>query len=139
MNDAVVNKKESIERCILQIRTYYAMPSELPFEKNFLQQDAISANLIRACELCIDLANIVVRKKKLGVPKESRDSFRLLRKEKIIPPIIADRLVAMVGFRNTLVHQYQDVDMKILIDIIENHLDELVDFTNIVMNVTDVD
>lgn len=37
MNDVVLNKKESIERCIRQIRTYYALPSDLPFEEDFLK------------------------------------------------------------------------------------------------------
>lgn len=30
MNDIVLNKKESIEGGIRQIRTYYAFPSDLP-------------------------------------------------------------------------------------------------------------
>ena len=35
MNDVVLNKKESIERCIKQIRVYYALPSDKPFQKVF--------------------------------------------------------------------------------------------------------
>jgi uncharacterized protein YutE (UPF0331/DUF86 family) len=87
------------------------MPSELPLEKNFLQQDAISANLIRACELSIDLANFMVRKYKLGIPKQSRESFLMLEKEGVIQSDMANKLVAMVGFRSTLVHQYQEIDI----------------------------
>jgi hypothetical protein len=30
--DVALNKKESIERCIRQVRGYYAIPSEKPFE-----------------------------------------------------------------------------------------------------------
>ena len=33
MNDVAVNKKESIERCIKQIHTYYHLPDTVPFEK----------------------------------------------------------------------------------------------------------
>jgi uncharacterized protein YutE (UPF0331/DUF86 family) len=139
MIETILNKKESIERCVQQVRIYYAMPSELPFEKNFLQQDAIAANLVRACELCIDLTNIIVRKNKLGIPKETKDSVSMLEKAGIIPKTIATHLVAMVGFQNILVHQYQDVDMKILVDVIENHLDELIDFTNIILNIADAE
>jgi hypothetical protein len=43
--DVVLNKKESIERSIKQIRLYYGLPSDLPFEKDYLKQDAIAANL----------------------------------------------------------------------------------------------
>jgi len=130
MNDIVLNKKESIERCIKQIRVYYASPSDIPFEENYMKQDAIAANMQRACEQCIDLANHTIRKKKLGLPKESRESFRLLTRNGIIPRDLAANLENMVGFRNTLVHQYQDLDIQLMVDVIENHLDDLIDFTN---------
>ena len=134
VNDPVLGKKESVERCVKQIRAYYRMPSAMPFEEDYLRQDAIAANLQRICELCIDLANIVIRKGKLGIPKESRESFAILHRERIVPDAMARHLMAMVGFRNTLVHQYQDVDTAIMTDVIENHLDELIEFTTIVMN-----
>ncbi len=133
MNDIVLNKKESIERCIKQIETFYALPRERPFEEDRLIQDAIAANLQRACEQCIDLANHTIKVRKLGLPKESRESFRLLAKNDIIPSELASKLEGMVGFRNTLVHQYQDLDVELMVDVIENHLDDLVDFTNLII------
>jgi uncharacterized protein YutE (UPF0331/DUF86 family) len=133
MMDVILNKKESIERCVRQIRLYYVMPSELPFEKDHLKQDAIAANLQRAAEQVIDLANHVIKKGKLGLPKESKESFEILAKAGIIPQELADRLKGMVGFRNIMVHQYQEMDIKIMVDVIENHLDDLVVLTTQVM------
>ncbi len=133
MNDIVLNKKESIERCIKQIRVYYASPSDIPFEENYMKQDAIAVNMQRACEQCIDLANHTIKRKKLGLPKESRESFRLLTRNGIIPRDLATNLENMVGFRNTLVHQYQDLDIQLMVDVIENHLDDLIDFTNFIV------
>ena len=133
MSDVALNKKESIERCVRQIRTYYRMPSEHPFHEDFLRQDAIAINLQRACEQSIDLANHVIRTRKLGLPKESRDSFRILAESEIIPKDLADRLCGMIGFRNILVHEYQQLDIQLMVDIIENRLDDLLDFTNHVL------
>ena len=133
MNDIVLNKKESIERCLKQIRTYYALPSDIPFEDNYLLQDAIALNLQRACEQCVDLANHTIKSKKLGLPKESKESFQLLSQNKIIPGPLADKLQKMVGFRNVLVHEYQKLDLNLLVDVIENHLDDLLDFTNFIL------
>ena len=133
MMDVILNKKESIERCVQQIRLYYAMPSELPFEKDHLKQDAIAANLQRAAEQAIDLANHVIRKGKLGLPKESKESFELLAKAKVIPPELADKLKGMVGFRNVMVHQYQELDIRIMVEVIEHRLDDLIAFTTHVM------
>lgn len=133
MMDVILNKKESIERCVRQIRLYYAMPSELPFEKDHLKQDAIAANLQPAAEQAIDLANHVIRKGKLGLPKESKESFEILARAGVIPQELADRLKGMVGFRNIMVHQYQEMDIKIMVDVIEHHLDDLVVLTTHVM------
>ncbi len=133
MNDIVLNKKESIERCVGQIRRYYNMPSELRFERDFLRQDAIAINMQRACEQSIDLANYLIKVQKLGLPKESRDSFRLLAAKGIIPVDLADRLCRMIGFRNILVHEYQELDVQLMIQVIENHLDDLVDFTDYIL------
>jgi uncharacterized protein YutE (UPF0331/DUF86 family) len=134
MMDVVLNKKESLERCIRQIRLYYALPSELPFEKDHLKQDAIAANLQRIAELAIDIANHLIKKRKLGLPKESKESFEILAESRIIPDALAAKLKGMVGFRNILVHEYRKLDLGILIDVIENRLDDSIDFTNLAIN-----
>ena len=130
MNDIVLNKKESIERCVSQVRAYYVLPSDVGFEEDYMKQDAIAINLQRACEQCIDLANHTIKTFKLGLPKESRESFRLLAMGRIIPQELAHRLEGMVGFRNILVHEYQRMDIELMIEVIEHHLDDLVEFTN---------
>ncbi len=133
MNDIVLNKKESIERCIKQARLYYNMSSDIPFEEDYIRQDAVAVNLYRAVEQVIDLANHAIKKRKLGLPKESRESFDILARAKVISGELADKLKGMVGFRNILVHEYQYVDLKIMVDVIEHHLEDLVIFTNHVM------
>lgn len=137
MTDVALNKKESIERCLKQVRDYYARPSEINFTEDFLKQDAIAINMQRACEQCIDLANHVIKLRKLGLPKESRESFELLRKAGIIPVELAQKLKGMIGFRNTLVHECQRLDIGLMVDVIEHRLDDLVDFTNLVLKELD--
>jgi len=133
MSDVVWNKKESIERCIKQIHTYYSLTAYVPFKDDYLRQDAIAMNLQRACEQCIDLANHTIRVKKLGLPKNSKESFLLLVQNKIIHNELAVKLGKMIGFRNSLVHEYQKFDISLMIDVIENHLDDLLDFTNLIV------
>ena len=133
MNDIVLNKKESIERCIKQVRLYYEKPSSMPFEEDQMKQDAIAVNLQRAAEQVLDLANHVIKQKKLGLPKESRESFDILFRAGVIPGELAEKLKGMVGFRNVLVHQYEDLDIKIMVNVIEHHLGDLVNFTDYVL------
>jgi uncharacterized protein YutE (UPF0331/DUF86 family) len=133
LNDIVLNKKESIERYIKQVRTYYGLPSDLPFAEDYLRQDAVALNIQRACEQCIDLANYMIKVRKLGLPKDSRESFRLLASNRIIPADLAKGLEGMVGFRNVLVHEYQRMDIQLMIEVIENRLDDLLLFTDYIL------
>jgi len=137
MSDVVLNRKVSIERCIEQINTYYALDRGLAFEQDFLKQDAIAMNLQRACELSIDIANFLIKNRKLGLPQDSRDSFELLRRAGIIHEPMARALQAMVGFRNILVHEYRKLDLSIMVKVIENHTRDLLDFANVALAASD--
>ena len=130
MNETILNKKVSIERCIRQVQKYYSHDSGVPFSEDHFRQDAIAMNLQRACELTIDIANYLIRKKKLGLPQDSRDSFSLLERAGLISPERMNNLQAMVGFRNILVHQYQKMDINIMVDVIEHRLRELLVFAD---------
>lgn len=133
MNEVMLNKKISIERCVAQIEKYYRADTGLPFEEDYLKQDAIGMNLQRACELAIDMANHFIKSKKLGLPQDSKDSFNLLQRAGLIGAEHLKTLRAMVGFRNVLVHQYQKLDLHIMVDVIEHHLPELLDFANVLL------
>jgi len=137
MNEIVLNKKISIERCIAQIDKYYALKSGLPFETDYLRQDAISMNLQRASELAIDIANHAIKTRKLGLPQDSRDSFALLQRAGLIGVDQMNALQAMVGFRNVLVHEYRRLDMRVLVDVIEHRMRGLLDFANAILEALD--
>jgi uncharacterized protein YutE (UPF0331/DUF86 family) len=134
MNDVILNKKVSIERCIRQIGQYYSRSSDLPFEEDYLKQDAIGMNLQRACDLAIDIANHLIKTKKLGLPQDSKDSFALLRQAGIISEKQTKTLQAMIGFRNILVHEYKRLDLNIMAAVIERDVYELLDFANTALN-----
>ena len=133
MSDTLLQKKASIERCIKQARDYYAIASEKPFSEDFLRQDAIVANLHRACEQCIDMANHLIRVKKLGLPTETVDSFRLLGKAGIIDAELEKKLTGMVGFRNIVIHEYQKIDYHLVEDVVKKHADDLIAFAGILL------
>ncbi len=135
MDDVAFNKKESIERCVLQIRQYYTQPSDKPFADDHLKQDAIAANLQRAAELCIDLVNHAIRKKRLGIPKSSADSFAILQSKGYLPSDLSSSMQKMVGFRNILVHEYKKVDIAVFVNVIEHRLDDFVAFSTAMLRI----
>jgi uncharacterized protein YutE (UPF0331/DUF86 family) len=132
MGDNVIyNKIQTIERCIKRINEVY----EENFDnlRDYTKQDSIILNLQRACEASIDLAMHIVSEKKLGIPQNSRDAFDVLNENSIIDSKLTKKLRAMVGFRNIAVHDYQTVNIEIVKEIIEKHLD---DFTEFIYNIS---
>ena len=129
MNDIVINKIQSIQRCVRRAREEYQADRD-GFATNYTRQDAALLNVLRACETTIDLANHVIRADRLGIPVSSADSFKLLRTEQIIDTRLAERLEKMVGFRNTIIHQYTETDLRIVKAVIVSELDELLAFAD---------
>ena len=135
MNDIILNKKVSIERCIQQIENYYHMETGIPFAEDNLRQDAVAMNLQRSAELTIDIANHLIKLRKLGLPRDSRESFSLLEQAGLIDTEMMKKLQGMVGFLNILVHEYQKMDMNIMVEVIEHHSRDLLAFANRALSV----
>jgi len=121
MNDVIINKIATIERCIQRINIVYSEVAN-NLATDYTRQDSIILNLQRACEASIDLANYINKLKKLGIPQSSRDAFELLLKAGLLPENVATSLKKMVGLRNIAVHDYQELNIDIVAFIVENHL-----------------
>lgn len=89
-----------------------------------MRRDLWVLNLQRAVQAAIDLAHVVIARDGLGLPTDYGQSFDLLARHKIIDLPTAINLRKMVGFRNIAVHEYQEIDDRVLQSIIEHHLDD---------------
>ncbi|HVJ47907.1 type VII toxin-antitoxin system HepT family RNase toxin [Desulfitobacterium sp.] len=130
-DDVVYNKCAIIERCIQRINEEYE--NDYHNLENFTKQDSIILNIQRGCEAAIDLAMHIVAENKWGIPQTSRDAFDILCQEKCIDESLAKSLKSMVGFRNIAVHNYQTLNLKIVSQVIEQHLDDLKKFSRIML------
>ena len=111
MNDVILNKTATIERCVKRIHEVYEdNPDTLT---DYTKQDSIILNIQRACEASIDLAMHIVSERKLGVPKASREAFKLLQDAGLIDETLAKTLMNMVEFKNIAVHD-QALQLEIL-------------------------
>jgi uncharacterized protein YutE (UPF0331/DUF86 family) len=136
MNDTLVQKVQSIQRCIQRARSIYAESGENFLVNDYDAQDASMLNIIRACEQAIDLANYLIKRNKLGIPASSAESFTLLAQQGLISHDHAKKLSNMVGFRNLAVHEYQRIDYAIVVYILEEGLDDLIRFVDDIMRLS---
>lgn len=132
MNEVLAQKVTSLQRCVARAREARATAGA-DFRTRYNLQDAAVLNVIRACDAAIDLANMLIRRRRFGIPAESRESFAILSRERVIPADVGERLQKMVGFRNIAVHQYRDLDMAIVETVISNRLDDLLEFAQTIL------
>jgi len=132
MADVVLNKVQTIQRCIKRIKEEY-IGFEDTFESDFTKQDSVILNLERASQATIDIATHIVKVKQLGLPNSSRELFELLFNAGIISEDVSKQMQGMVGFRNIAVHDYQNLNLEIVVSIINNHLNDFEKFTQEVL------
>jgi uncharacterized protein YutE (UPF0331/DUF86 family) len=121
MDDLIFNKVAMIERCCARARhEYHRDPNTFAFD--ITRQDAAILNVQRACEAALDLGQHLVRRFRLGTPQGARGVFTLMADARLIDEPVADAMRRMVGFRNLAVHQYQQVELAVVVAIITIHL-----------------
>ncbi len=132
MDEVLLGKAEIIERCLQRIDEVYS-GSESELETNFTKQDSILLNIQRMCEASIDAAMHMVRRYKLGIPKDSRQAFTMLVNANLLEQQLGKNLEAMVGFRNIAVHNYIEIDMAVVRNILNERLVDMKTFAQLLI------
>lgn len=97
--------QDRVRRLLTMLERYRALLAQDepdPFRRRHLVQTA--------AQICIDLANHVIASDGHRVPRDYGDAFRVLAEVGVLDTGLADRLVALAGARNLIVHLYAEVD-----------------------------
>jgi len=95
-------------------------------------QDIVSRNLELAIQACIDIAMHLCGAHDV-VPASSGEAFTALAGKNLVPRALAQRLRRAVGLRNVLVHEYVEIDWKIVQQVIERDTADLAAFGRVVL------
>lgn len=91
-------------------------------------QAIVERNLQLAVQVCMDIANYIIARKKLSFPADQENIFMLLGREGVITRDLANRIKGMVNFRNILVHDYIEIDSKKVHGMLKQGLKDFNDF-----------
>ena len=127
--DLLAKKLALIETCVAELRRL-ARPELL--ETDVREERFVEHTLQIAVQAAQDIASHIVSDQRLGEPRTNRELFDLLLRGGWISESEATALSNMVGFRNVLVHGYSEVDLSVVRDVLENHLDDLLRFVAII-------
>lgn len=124
MTDAalVAKKLAQIETAISDLRRL-AVAERLATD--LVQRRFVEHTLQIAIQAALDAASHIVSDERLGEPRTNRELFDLLQTSGWLDGRLRDALARMAGFRNILIHGYDDVDLAIVRDVVEHRLADL--------------
>ncbi|QXH94725.1 DUF86 domain-containing protein [Pseudomonas ogarae] len=131
-DDVLINKAASIERCVARVREEYEK-DPATFATDFTRQDSAVLNIQRACEAALDMGQHLIRRERLGGPQSARDTFELLFQGAWVEEGLVKNLKNMVGFRNIALHNYQALQLPIMVAIITGQLDDFLAFSTFIL------
>lgn len=127
----IENKLESLRRCIHRIETKRPEDVET-LVADYDVQDVIALNLIRAVQICVDIAMHITSRHEVPPPDTMADAFLALHQIGVLDESLAQRMGKAVGFRNIAVHAYRAIDWRIVFSIVHNDLSDFTAFARAV-------
>jgi len=94
----------------------------------------IRYGFFESIQIVIDIACKLVAKYNLVKPKSYRECIEGLLKANILQKDIVDDFIKMVGFRNILIHDYEEIKKEALLE----YLERLDDFKIFIKSVKDL-
>ena len=123
----ILSRVDKIRECVAKLRGFADLG-----EESFLAESSATDNAERniqvAIQAAIDIGNHIVADMDLGAAKDYKDIFQLLSGNIIITAALAAKLISMTGLRNVLVHDYLDIDLRLIYRIIRDDLGDFEEF-----------
>jgi uncharacterized protein YutE (UPF0331/DUF86 family) len=130
--DIVLNKANKVEHHLRRIREKRVVSLE-EFLVDLDCQEIVLFNLQMAVQNCIDIAAHIISEEELGLAGSTSEMFYILQENGYIIPKLTENMVAAVGLRNLVVHEYGNIDLKQVYNIANQDIDDLEDFVRAVL------
>jgi len=129
--NVIENKISSVQK-YLKILERYKKYSREEIEKNIDIRGAVERYLYLAIQSTINIAEAVISFKNFRKPTTMAESFIILSEEGIIDREFAEKLIKMVGFRNIIAHDYEELNYDIVYDVLHQRLKDIEKFIEII-------
>lgn len=124
-------RPEVIRRRLQKVDEYLNILEELrrygleDFLANHERYGSAERFLQLTIEALLDTGSHVIAELGLGTIETYSDISRVLAKNGYIDRDLAERWIRIIGFRNILVHEYLDVDRKVVHEVLQRQLKDL--------------
>jgi uncharacterized protein YutE (UPF0331/DUF86 family) len=130
INGVIINKLQAMEEVITELRSLGKITTQM-LEKNWQSRKAVERNLQVMVEVVIDVCQRIISLARQIPATTSADAVERCIKLGALSEKEAYK--KMVQFRNFIVHRYEKIDVEILVDIVNNHLQDFETFRDEVL------
>lgn len=123
--DLVLKKLAFIETRVRELRTLARLDL---LESDIREERFVVHTLQLAAQAAIDVASHIVSDDRLGEPRTNAELFELLHRAGWLGVELTRAMRNLAGFRNIVVHGYEDVALGIVRDIVRDRLPDLLGF-----------
>lgn len=79
-------------------------------------------------DTALDINSHVIAEENFGIPDSYENTFIILGERKVLPADFAAKISKAVGLRNLMVHKYEKVDNKKMIDDFKNGISQFEEY-----------
>ena len=117
----VQSKLNLIPENLEKLEIFRAMGYEI-FVSDFRNIDSALHRLQTSIQALVDIGGYIIGSLGLRLPSTSAEVIDILVEHGLLEKKKRDRYISMIQFRNRIVHFYNDIDLKILYQILQEEL-----------------
>jgi uncharacterized protein YutE (UPF0331/DUF86 family) len=107
------------------------------YRADWKTQRIIERTLHIMIEICVDIANMIIAAEAMRPPGGYADTFRVLTANGLLGVELGERMQKMARFRNIIVHQYEDLNAAIVVEIVRNRTGDFSEYAQAVLRYLD--
>ena len=122
-HDIIMSKIDSIKRHVDRLKSIRKMKIHVFLDSDDTKDIAI-LNLQMAIQKCIDIGNHFYSEWDIGAPSSYGDVFEEMCRRKVLTRAMMKKMMLMVGLRNRIVHEYEELDYNKIHSFLKNDLND---------------
>ncbi len=120
-----------IEKLINRINEEYNENSDNL--KVIVKQDSIIMNIQRIKNNCISIMFLFFMRNKIKIKKEIKENIDYMEENRIVKKELCDSLRVLIDCSDIAVHDYQSLNLKIVLVVVEKHIYDSLKFAKVIL------
>jgi uncharacterized protein YutE (UPF0331/DUF86 family) len=135
--ELIIAKADAVKKHVTRVKKKADI--ELPdFIKDADRQDIVLFNIQMAVQNCLDIAAHIISEEGYGVPGSNNDMFYMLEEHSYLETRLVEKMIKAVGFRNLVVHEYGQLDMERVYNIMQQDIQDLFEYLKAIFKKTGI-